>query len=343
MVVFCKYIAKSLVLVLASSATLSGATGFENGTRGGITANVVGEYISESGFYQSLTLASEKPIVLKRSKYQEIKVVRSNYFGKILVLDGVIQLTEKDGNSYNEMMAHPAMFLHRMPKRVLVVGGGDGYVLSEVLKHPEVEHVDHVDLDSDVIDVCRDHFPWGSAWDDPRVHLHFADGSKFLAETEDEYDVIIQDSSDPFTWDENGEKIELPSQSLYTKEHFQHIERSLSPDGVFNFQAETFNIESDLDGIVEWRKQALDVGFEDAQYGSITISTYPGGQIGFLLCTKSNISSSHQHEVENRFEKMVESGNDTEYYQPKLQQSAFDLPRWVEKRIYESESLTAEM
>lgn len=211
--------------------------------------------------------------------------------------------------------------------------------------------------------------------DDPRVHLHFADGSKFLAETEDEYDVIIQDSSDPFTWDENGEKIELPSQSLYTKEHFQHIERSLSPDGVFNFQAETFNIESDLDGIVEWRKQALDVGFEDAQYGSITISTYPGGQIGFLLCTKSNISSSHQHEVENRFEKMVESGNDTEYYQPKLQQrcvsflqsmidfysmqyllfttciifvvfyhhSAFDLPRWVEKRIYESESLTAEM
>ena len=164
MALFCKHTKSYLVLALAFTATLSNAAGFESGFRGGTTANVVGEYISESGFYQSLTLASEKPIVQKQSKYQEIKVVKSNYFGKVLVLDGVVQLTEKDGNSYNEMMTHPAMFSHRMPKRVLVIGGGDGYVLSEVLKHPEVEHVDHVDLDSEVVDVCRDHFPWGSAW-----------------------------------------------------------------------------------------------------------------------------------------------------------------------------------
>lgn len=346
MTVFCKNIKECLILALTFSAAVNSATGSENNFRGGITANVVGEYISESGFYQSLTLASEKPIVHMRSKYQEIKVVKSNYFGKVLVLDGVVQLTERDGNAYNEMMVHPAMFSHRMPKRVLVVGGGDGYVLSEVLKHPEVEHVDHVDLDSDVIDVCRDHFPWGSAWDDPRAHLHFADGSKFLAEAEDHfYDVIIQDSSDPFTWNEKGEKVDLPSKTLYSKEHFQNIERALAPDGIFNFQAETFNIESDLDGIVEWRKQALDVGFEDAQYGSITISTYPGGQIGFLLCRKLKNSSTIQDEIETRFENMLESGNETEYYQPKLQQSAFDLPRWVEKRIYQSETFvtTADM
>ena len=121
-------------------------------------ANTVGEYISESGFYQSLTLKSEKPLVHTQSKYQDIKVVESIYYGKVLVLDGVVQLTEKDGDSYNEMMVHPAMYSHRSPKRVLIIGGGDGYVLSEVLKHPEVEHVDHVDLDSAVIDVCRDHF-----------------------------------------------------------------------------------------------------------------------------------------------------------------------------------------
>ena len=107
---------------------------------------------------------------------------------------------------------------------------------------------------------------------------------------------------------------------MYSRKHFQNIAKSLSVDGVFNFQAETFNIESDLEGIVEWRKQALEVGFEDAKYGSITISSYPTGQIGFLLCRKSEMSSLSQDEVEDRFEKMVEDGNETKYYQPKLQQ-----------------------
>lgn len=344
MIIGRKQITRYLLLAAATLLLQSAADANENGVRGGTTANVAGEYISESGFYQSLTLTSEEPILQQTSEYQEIKVVRSKYYGKVLILDGVIQLTEKDGNSYNEMMVHPAMFSHKMPKRVLIIGGGDGYVLSEVLKHPEVEHVDHVDLDSAVIDVCRNHFPWGSAWEDPRVQLHFKDGSKFVADAEDGfYNVVIQDSSDPFTWNENGDKVELPSNTLYSKQHFQNIQRSLSDDGVFNFQAETFNIESDLEGIVEWRQQAIDVGFEDAKYGSITISTYPTGQIGFLLCRKSVDSCSSQDEIINRFTKSMVDENETKYYQPKLQSSAFDLPLWVERRIYPSESVaTAE-
>ena len=296
-------------------------TAIRHDLRKGSSANVVGEYISETGFYQSLTLTSEKPLVHTQSKYQDIKVVKSKYYGKVLVLDGVVQLTEKDGNSYNEMMVHPAMFSHPMPKRVLIIGGGDGYVLSEVLKHPQVEHVDHVDLDSEVVDVCRHHFPWGSAWNDPRVKLHFADGAKFVEEAEEGfYQVIIQDSSDPFTWSENGEKIVLPSSTLYSKDHFQNISKSLSHDGVFNFQSETFNIQSDLEGIVEWRQQALEVGFEDAKYGSISISSYPTGQIGFLLCRKSVESTLTQDEVIERFEDVMTGDNETKYYHPRLQQ-----------------------
>ncbi len=94
--------------------------------------NVVGEYISESGFYQSITLMDEKPVYKKKSKFQDISVLKSKHYGKILMLDGVIQLTEKDADSYNEMMTHPAMFTHPNPRRVLVIGGGDGYVVSEV-------------------------------------------------------------------------------------------------------------------------------------------------------------------------------------------------------------------
>jgi spermidine synthase len=156
------------------------------------------------------------------------------------MLDGVMQLTEKDADSYNEMMAHPAMFSHPNPRRVLIIGGGDGYVLSEVLKHQEVEHVDHVDLDGDVIDVCRNHFGWGQAWNDPRVTVHVADGAAFVKNiTDGYYDVVIQDSSDPYTWEESsGEKIVLPSSTLYSHDHFQNIYRILKGDGVFSFQAE---------------------------------------------------------------------------------------------------------
>ena len=142
-----------------------------------------------------------------------------------------------------------------------------------------------------------------------------------MKDTEDGfYQVIIQDSSDPFTWGENGEKIELPSSTLYSNDHFNNIQRKLSHDGIFNFQAETFNIESDLEGIVEWREQALSLGFQNARYGSISISTYPTGQIGFMLCEKSPRSASSQDEINQRFSLLMEKGNDTKYYQPKLQQ-----------------------
>lgn len=318
---------------LHSSTCVTGAYQNKNSN----TRRVAGEYISETGFYQSLTLIDQEPIVTKKSKFQDIRVIKSKHYGKILTLDGVIQLTEKDADSYNEMMTHPAMFSHPSPKRVLVIGGGDGYVVSEVLKHPEVELVDHVDLDGDVIDVCREHFSWGEVWNDERVHLHIADGAMFVKKAaKGYYDVIIQDSSDPYTWEEEtGEKIDLPSGSLYSNEHFSNIEECLGPDGVFSFQAETFNIESDLEGIVEWRQNALDVGFKNAKYGSITISSYPTGQIGFLLCTKCRDSLPDNNSIIHRYQKMESSGNRTSYYQPKLQESVFSLPLWVERRIYQ--------
>jgi spermidine synthase len=218
-------------------------------------------------------------------------------------LDGVIQLTERDADSYNEMMAHMAMMQHKRPKRALVIGGGDGYVLSEVLKHDSIEHVDHVDLDENVIEACKNNFFHGrkSAWDDPRVQLHIADGAAFVdSAANSSYDVVIQDSSDPWTTDEHGNRIVLPSSLLYTQEHFQAIVRILTPAGIFNFQAETFNIPSDVEGIREWRKQALQVGFQRARYGSLYISSYPMGQIGFILCKKGPLEGTSHDDVVGR-------------------------------------------
>ena len=299
-------------------------------------STIVGEWIEETGFYQSMRLTPDPPIYTRQSKYQLIEVHQSSFYGKVLVLDGVVQLTERDADSYNEMLAHVPLFQHKNPRRVLIVGGGDGYVLSEVLKHGSVEHVDHVDLDGEMVDACKLYFGRSTAWSDPRVNLHIADGAAFVRNATDaSYDVIIQDSSDPWTWGKDGKQVVLPSSVLYSEEHFKHIHRILKPNGILNLQAETLQIPSDLEGIRDWRHLALLVGFDQARYGTIMISSYPTGQIGFLLCEKDKDDVSTQVEINERYAQMVKVGKGTNYYHPPQQASAFVLPLWAERLIYD--------
>lgn len=242
---------------------------------------------------------------------------------------------DSGGDSYNEMMAHVPLFLHPNPKRVLVIGGGDGYVLSEVLKHNSVVHVDHVDLDGDVIDVCKQFFKWGGAWDDPRAQLHIADGAQFVREAADgTYDVIIQDSSDPWAIEDDGSMTPLPSGVLYREDHFRNLHRILSPNGVLNLQAESFNMPSSLQGISDWRKLLMDCGFGRSRYGGITISSYTTGHIGFLCSQKGSAWTMNYGDVKRRYERMVARGNRTTYYHPPLQRGAFDIPLWAQESIY---------
>jgi spermidine synthase len=323
----------SLIVSYAASTSPGYHLGWDT-TTNSVPASV-SEWVEETGFYQSIRLTEEEPLYRKQSAYQLIEVRQSPYYGKLLVLDGVVQITERDGNSYNEMLSHIPMFQNAHPQRVLVIGGGDGYVVSEVLKHSSVEHVDHVDLDTDVIETCKQFFSWSDCWNDPRVHLHIADGAKFVRNALDQsYDVIIQDSSDPWKLGKNGEQVNLPSSVLYAPEHFQNIFRILKPNGVLNMQAESLQIPSDLEGIRSWRNLALSVGFESAKYGSIMISSYPTGQIGFLLCERDQSAASSLDLIENRFAQLVEANKSTTYYHPPLQAGSFILPLWAMKHIY---------
>lgn len=183
------------------------------------------------------------------------------------------------------------------------------------MKHKSVQHVDHVDLDGEVTEVCKKHFPWGNAWSDSRSKLHIKDGAEFVAKAEDaSYDVIIQDSSDPWDIDDQGHITPLPSAVLYTEKHFQHMYRILKPNGIFNFQAETFNLPSNIKGIRDWRNQALGVGFKSVRYGSMPTTTYPTGQIGLLLCEKKPSEAATLTDMKNRFFDMDE----TAFYHPRL-------------------------
>jgi len=261
----------------------------------------------EIGYVQSL-IVNYPPLLEVTSNYQDIKVYQSKHYGKVLVLDDCLQLTERDASHYNEMLAHVPILeyigihqdnndnddddKYRNPSvRVLVVGGGDGYVVSELLKHHRsiIEFIDHVELDVEVIRTSEDIFPWASRlWDDEQVRLHVQDGAEFVQEqlaNDNSYHVIIQDPSDPFYFDGDGEIVVLPSHVLYTKEHFAAMHKLLvESSGVLVFQSETYNIPSNLKEIRKWISDLSNIGFQNVRYGSISIGSYPTGQIGFMVC-----------------------------------------------------------
>lgn len=301
------------------------------------------ENVRETGFRQTV-LASDL-IFETNTDFQHLQVYSSPHFGRMLVIDGAMQITETDGASYNEMMAHVPLMAHAAPKRVLVIGGGDGYVLSEVLRHGSVECVDHVELDAGVMEACKKHFPWSAAWEDPRVKMHVADGAAFVRDAPDGYyDVVVQDSSDPsYLADDGVTYVPLPSGVLYSRDHFEHMRRILSEGGVFSFQAQCYTIPSELANIGRWRRMLSEEGmFGDVKYGTIPVSTYPMGQIGFLLCCKNKetgaLHDAKMQIIKKRFEQMESKENKTKYYHPRMHRSCFDLPYAVENQIYDDKS-----
>ena len=160
----------------------------------------------------------EKTIHSHKTPWQKIEVVQSTAFGKALLLDGITQLTEAQEYQYHEPMAHIPLIAHKNPKTALVIGGGDGALATEILKHPTIESLDFAELDEGVINFCKEHLPdmGGSAFNDPRVHLHIGDGRAFAEKAREEgktYDAIFMDMTDP----------EGPCALLYTKEFFEII------------------------------------------------------------------------------------------------------------------------
>lgn len=181
----------------------------------------------EETFHPHWRVALEADRVLHEVKtgHQHLVIFENATWGRVLMLDGVCQLTTSDEFIYHEMMAHVPLMALSKPKRVLVVGGGDGGVLREVLKHPTVEKATLCEIDRSVIDLSRQHFSEVSAgaFDNPRAEVVIADGLKFVAEAKDKYDAIIADSSEPIG----------PSAVLHTPEFFADCKRALRDDGVF--------------------------------------------------------------------------------------------------------------
>jgi spermidine synthase len=170
-------------------------------------------------------------IARARTPYQDIAIQQFDHLGRCLVVDGKIQSAEIDEHIYHEMLVHPAMLAHPNPRRVLVCGGGEGAPLREILRHPSVHSVVMVDIDKDLVTLCREHLPsWhAGAFDDKRVEVRYGDARAFVERTAERFDVVIVDITDPIEGS--------PSKLLFTREFYQLVARVVGEEGIFVTQA----------------------------------------------------------------------------------------------------------
>lgn len=273
---------------------------------------------SDSWPGQALELQIDEILYEGKSKFQNILVLKSRSYGNILVLDGVIQVTERDECAYQEMICHIPLMAHPNPKRVLVVGGGDGGCIREILKHSCVDSVDLVEIDDAVLQLSKKYFPKLSKdLDNEKVTIHIMDGFEFLENSENEsrYDVIISDTSDP----------EGPAAQLFEQRYFELLYKALAPNGIVSLQASE-NVWLRINILEELQSICKKV-FPVAKYCTTCVPTYTSGQLGIMVCAK-NPATDVMHPI-----REFNLSNQLEYYTAALHSASFVLPTFARKFI----------
>lgn len=271
------------------------------------------------------SLKVEKVLFKEESKYQEVLVFESVSYGNVLVLDGIVQLTEKDECAYQEMIAHLPLCSIESPKNVLVVGGGDGGVLREIARHNSVELIDICEIDQLVIDVSKKFFPdLAVGFEDPRVHLHVGDAIEFLKQApEGKYDAIIVDSSDPVG----------PAQELVERPFFETIAAALRPGGILCNMAESMWLHTHL--IQDLLSICRGIFKGSICYAWASVPTYPSGVIGFLLCSMEGPPVDFVHPVNpiEALDDAVVHKRPLKFYNSEMHRAAFALPTFVKREV----------
>ncbi|MDR3207073.1 MAG: polyamine aminopropyltransferase [Oscillospiraceae bacterium] len=269
-----------------------------------------------------LSVKVDRQLYAGRSAFQRIDVFESLEFGRFLTLDGYMMLTEKDEFIYHEMITHVPMAVHPRVRRVLVIGAGDGGVVRELTRYPEIEHIDMVEIDEQVVAVCREFLPQTACrLDDPRVDIHYQDGLKFIRKREDEYDLIIVDSTDPFG----------PGEGLFTKEFYGNCYKALTADGVMVNQHESPFYPEDLSAMQRAHKRIVE-SFHISRVYQAHIPTYPSGHWLFGFASKR-----YHPTGDLRAKEWNALGLKTGYYNTNLHKGAFYLPNYVEEALRDVE------
>jgi spermidine synthase len=251
----------------------------------------------------------EKVLYEGKTSFQKIMVFKNPYFGNILVLDGIVQTTERDEFFYHEMLTHVLAHAHPEPRRVVVIGGGDGGTVREVAKHKCVEKIYFVELDPEVIRVSREFFPTiSSALDDPRVEIKNMDGAEFIKGAKD-IDLVLIDSTDPIGF----------AEGLYKEEFFKSINNAMAPDGMCAIQTDSLLLNP---GFVAEAQETLKRVFPVVDLFTVPIATYPGNWWTFSVGSKM----LEPREMRRKFEL------DSRYYSEEIHSYSF-VPRGLYGRL----------
>ncbi len=255
-----------------------------------------------------------------KTDHQRLQVFQNPRYGRVLTLDGVVQTTEGDEFIYHEMMAHTPIIAHGAARRVLIIGGGDGGMAREVLRHDAVGHVTMVEIDAGVVEFSKEYLPTLSAgaFDDPRLNLVIADGAEFVATCKGRFDVIIIDSTDPIG----------PGEVLFTDTFYGRAKGLLADEGVLVTQnGVPFQQGEELTNTM----RAFKALFADATCYLATIPTYAGGPMAFGWGTDGLARKTPVEVLKGRFE--ASGVGETRYYTPEVGAAAFALPAFVAKLI----------
>jgi spermidine synthase len=247
-----------------------------------------------------------------RSPYQQVEILETEGMGKMLLNDGLVMISERDEFVYHEMIAHVPLFTHPKPERVLIIGGGDGGAAREVLRHPGVKKCHMVEIDEMVVSACREFIPHtASCLDDPRLSLVIADGVKFVGETEERFDVVLVDSTDPIG----------PAKPLFGRGFYSDVRRILTDGGMVVSQGESPFYET------EAQKSLLGILgslFPHTHIYNFTNLTYPGGLWSFTYASRGICPQEDFDPT-----RVLESGMEFRYYNPAVHLAAFALPGFM--------------
>jgi spermidine synthase len=262
------------------------------------------------------TIRADKVLFEEKSEHQDIVIFENAFWGRVLILDGVFQLTTRDEFVYHEMIAHVPLISLERPRRVLIIGGGDGGVLREVLKHPSVERATLVEIDRNVIDTAAKYFPeiGKKAYADKRTNVVIADGRKFVSETDERYDAVLVDSSEPVG----------PSAVLHTKAFFADCKKLLKRGGILTTQSSLpFHTPKHLLATTKAFRQI----FADATPYAFTQPCYFGGE--FTAVWGSEDAALRRLPLATIARRTQRRGLKTRYWTPEIQLATFMLPGYI--------------
>lgn len=276
----------------------------------------VGETLYEA--YQQ-RFKADKILFEEKTEHQELIIFENEAFGRVMALDGVIQTTDRDEFIYHEMISHVPILAHGQAENVLIIGGGDGGVLREVLRHENLRCT-MVEIDASVVDMSKKYFPDHSdgAFDNPRCNLVIADGLKFVKETQERFDVIIVDSTDPIG----------PGEVLFTSEFYADCQKCLSKDGILVTQNGVPFFQAEEVTVTQAR---MSPHFVDMSFYVVAVPTYIGGFM--TLAWASNNQQARKQPIEVIEDRFNALGLDTQYYTPAVHVGSFALPRYIQKLL----------